>query len=142
MNLSKQIDKIDPTFWKRCSKYKMCDIDEEFMGFTEVYEHLSKIIPKKRIIVDLGCAYAPQAVYFRNHKKYIGIDLDSFETPRVNTPNSEHYKMTIREWIEKELPKYNQDDLFAICSYVPPWHDDNEKLVRDNFRHCFVYYPV
>jgi len=30
---------------------------------------------------------------------------------------------------------------FAICALVPPWHDDNEKLVRNAFEHLFVYYP-
>lgn len=142
MRLDKFIEKIDPTFWPRCQAYKYCEIDGEFMGFTDIYEHLSKIIPKHRIIVDLGCAYAAQAVYFLEHKKYIGVDLPSFDTPRPITPNAQYDIMTIREWIEKELPKYDKDELFAICSYVPPWHDDNERLVRENFRHVFVYYPT
>lgn len=139
--LAKQIEKIDPTFWPRCQKYPMCDIDGEFMGFTDIYETLAKIIPKERIVVDLGCAYAPQAIYFLKHKKYIGIDLPTFGTPRPITPNAEYFEMKISEWIEKELPKYDKNELFAICSYVPPWHDDNEKLVRENFRHMFIYYP-
>lgn len=33
-------------------------------------------------------------------------------------------------------------ELFAICSYVPPWHDDNEELVRRAFKHLFVFYPT
>lgn len=141
INLAGKIDKIDPTFWKDCRKLEMCDIDEEFMGFTNVYKHLARIIPKTRIIVDLGCAYAPQAIYFQNHKKYIGIDLPDHPIRRVKTKNSQYFIMTIRKWIKTELPKYNQEELFAICSYVPPWYDDNEKLVRENFNHLFVYYP-
>ena len=117
----------------------MCDIDGDFLGFTEIYSRLAEIVPKGRIIVDLGCAYAPQAVYFTEHKKYIGVDIS--DCPKVNTNNSEYHKMTIKEFVEKELPKIKDENLFAICSYVPPWHDDNEKLVRENFRYCFVYYP-
>ena len=139
--LAKKIEDIDPSFWKRCSEYKMCDIDGEFMGFTDIYKHLAQIIPKSRIIVDLGCAYAPQAIYFTEHRKYIGVDLPYFKTPRVNTKNSEYCEMSIKEWIEKELPKYNKEELFAICSYVPPWHDDNQKLCRENFLDMFAYYP-
>src|SRR3990167_1428049 len=129
-SLSERIAEIDPTFWQRCQDYKNCDIDGEFMGFTDIYEHLAQIIPKERIIVDLGCAYATQAVYFLKHRKYIGVDLPDFDIPRVNTPNSEYFRMKISDWIKTELPKYNKDKLFGICSYVPPWHDDNEKLVR------------
>jgi len=139
MELNKQIEKADNTFWDRCNKNPMCDIDGEFLGFTEIYKNLAEIIPKERIIIDLGCAYAPQAVYFTEHKKYIGVDVS--DCPKVKTNNSEYYIMKIQDFIEKELPKIKDENLFAICSYVPPWHGDNEKLVRENFRHCFIYYP-
>jgi hypothetical protein len=138
-SLAQIIGKTDNTFWDRCEKYRMCDIDGEFLGFVEIYEHLAQIIPKKRIIVDLGCAYATQAICFQDFKKYIGVDVS--DCPKVKTKNSEYYTMKIQDFIEKEVPKYEQDELFAICSYVPPWYSDNEKLVRENFRHCFVYYP-
>jgi hypothetical protein len=141
MDLAKQIEKIDPTFWPRCREYKYCDIDQEFMGFTDIYKHLAKIIPKDKIVVDLGCAYAPQAVYFTKHKKYIGVDLVRFDTPRVKTDNSEYNLMTIKEWVDRELPKYKKEELFAICSFVPPWHGDNQRIVRENFLDVFVYYP-
>lgn len=141
MNLAKEIEKTDPMFWIKCREMDMCDIDGDFMGFTDIYYHLSKIIPKDRIIIDLGCAYATQAVYFKNHKKYIGVDLPDFGSPKVQTHNSEYFLMTIRKFIEQELPKLKGENMFAICSYVPPWHDDNEKLVRENFEHLFVYYP-
>lgn len=138
MKLWNLIEKVDPTFWKRCEQYKYCDIDGEFMGFTNIYYHLSKIIPKNRIVVDLGCAYAPQAVYFRKHKKYIGVDL--LECPQVRTENSEYLHMSIINWIETELPKYKKEEIFAICSFVPPWGNDNQKLVREHFLDVFVYY--
>jgi hypothetical protein len=109
------------------------------LGFTDIYKHLAKIIPKGRIVVELVCAYATQSIYFTKHKKYIGIDIS--ECPKVKTQNSEYFIMSINEWIDKELSKYKKEELFAICSYVPPWHHDNEKLVRENFKHLFIFYP-
>lgn len=52
---------------------KNCEIDPEFMGFVDVYYHLSKIIPKHLTVIDIGCCYAPQCLYFKNHHKYIGV---------------------------------------------------------------------
>lgn len=131
-------------FFDRCVSDRMCDIqfsyelDNEFLGFTKFYKHLAQIIPKARIIVDLGCAYAPQAFYFQDHKKYIGVDIS--DCPKLVTKNSEYYKMQIEDWIKNELPKYNQEELFAIVNYVPPWGNDNMKLVRENFKNCFSFY--
>jgi len=51
-----------------------CDIEPEFLGFITTYYYLSYLIPKHFTIIDFGCAYAPQAYYFINHKKYIGVD--------------------------------------------------------------------
>ena len=48
-------EQLERVFWD-----EMCDIDFEFMGFTEQYKALATIIPKNRIIFDFGCAYAPQ----------------------------------------------------------------------------------
>lgn len=142
MGLYEQIVKADPTFWEKCRTIPMCDIDSDFMGFTDVYKHLAQIIPKDRVVIDLGCAYATQATYFQKHKAYVGVDLDTHDIPRVQTKNSQYYLMTIKEFIQTELPRFKDEKLFAICSYVPPWHDDNEKLVRENFKHLFVYYPI
>jgi hypothetical protein len=139
IKISDKITEVDKDFWFRCNKYGKCDIDLSFMGFLDIYKNLSEIIPQHKIIVDCGCAYATQAVYFQKHKKYIGIDIS--DCPKVKTKNSEYHKKSIKEWIDKELSKYDKKDLFAICSYVPPWVNDNEKLVRENFKNLFVYYP-
>ena len=131
-------------FAEECGKMKMCEIEfsscpgREFLGFTNTYYHLSKIIPKARIVIDLGCAYGTQAHYFRNHKKYIGVDIS--DCAKLKTANSEYCKMDIKEWIAKELPKYDQEEIFGIVNYVPPWGNDNMKLVRDSFKHCFSFY--
>jgi hypothetical protein len=116
-----------------------CEIGPDFLGFVDIYRNLAEIIPTHYTVVDLGCAYAPQSWYFRAHKKYIGVDL--CVTERFAQGNSEHFKGTIRQFINDGLPLLDLDTSFGICSYVPPWHDDNAALVRAAFRHCFVYYP-
>ena len=121
---------------ERLMSEDMCDIDGEFLGFVNIYKHLADIIPKDRVIYDMGCAYAPQSYFFKNHRKYIGVDL--WEGTRFSTNNTEHFVMSIKDFIDSHKI---DDRHFAICSYVPPWGADNEKLVRDNFEHLFVFYP-
>lgn len=124
----------------RVFNQNMCDIDYEFLGFTEIYERLAEIVPKHWTIVDLGCAYAPQAFLFKDHKAYVGVDV--FEIERFEAPNTTLHQMTIREFLERHLSEFDQDTTFAICSYVPPWHDDNMKLARESFKNVFTYYPA
>lgn len=116
-----------------------CDIDLEFLGFTQIYKNLSEIIHKHWTIVDLGCAFAPQAWLFKDHASYIGVDMG--DRVRFSAPNTIHHVMTIRQFIEQESHKLDKASTFAICSYVPPWVDDNRALVRENFTNLFVYYP-
>ncbi|CAM5421007.1 hypothetical protein ATER59S_02396 [Aquamicrobium terrae] len=119
----------------------MCDIDPTFLGFTDIYLALSHIIPTHWTVVDLGCAYAPQAHIFKNHKAYIGVDASDCE--RFSAPNTTHYRMTIAEFIEHHAGALNLDQTFAICSYVPPWYGaDNLRLARENFKNVFTYYPA
>ena len=49
-----------------------CELDVDFLGFTEVYRSLSKIIPKHFTVIDFGCYLAAQCYCFGNHKKYVG----------------------------------------------------------------------
>jgi hypothetical protein len=125
---------------ERVFNVAMCDIAPEFLGFTDIYQHLAAIIPLHWTIVDLGCAYAPQAWLFKDHKAYVGVTLTEIE--RFHAPNTTHYTMPIREFLQMHLPKFDQDTTFAICSYVPPWHDDNRKLAREAFKNVFTYYPA
>jgi hypothetical protein len=110
------------------------DIDPEFMGFTDTYRHLAEIIPVGRTVIDLGCAYAFQAWYFRNHKAYIGVDLVADEAV-FRTHNSKFYSMTIEDFIAKHANEYQH--CFAICNYVPTKTDS----LRRTFPELFVFYP-
>lgn len=157
--LNRRINKIDPTYFKRLKEYPMCDIDNSFLGFTEIYEHLSKIIPKNRIILDFGCAYAPQAAYFIHHRKYVGIDVS--KCPKLDSKNSIYLEISIQNFIKglnegKQINNLKSDtesikrvhsgllvlrpdEVFAICSYVPDY--DARELVKETFPDCFVFYP-
>jgi len=128
----KQLDRV-------LNQYR-CDLSPDFLGFTDIYKKLSLIIPKHWIIIDFGCSYAPQCFYFINHKKYIGIDPEA--RIRFYTKNTKYYLMTTKKFIEKFLSNFNQEETFAICSYVPTWYGhDSKELVRKNFKNVFVYYP-
>lgn len=129
-------DQLDRVFASR-----RCDIDPEFLGFTNVYIALSTIIPKHWTVVDLGCAYAPQAHIFKDHKAYIGVDIGSSE--RFIAPNTIHYTMTAKDFVEQHGTSFDQSTTFAICSYVPPWcgHESRD-IARTAFRNVFTYYPA
>lgn len=130
--------------YDRVFRQNMCDIDYEFLGFTDIYERLAEIIPRHWTIVDLGCAYSPQAFLFRDHKAYVGVDIDLGGGPqeRFIAPNTTHYIMPISDFIRDHVHEFDQSTTFAICSYVPPWHGDNMKMARDTFKNVFTYYPA
>lgn len=127
---------------ERVFKQDICDIDPTFMGFTNIYKNLSEIIPKHFTIVDLGCAYNPQCFYFKEHKKYIAVDL-GYTTEMFKTENTQYFGDGIKHFIEETLPelKLKKDETFAICSYVPPWNGFEYEMVNKNFKNLFVYYP-
>lgn len=123
--------------WVMASQY--CDIDESFLGFVDVYAQLATIIPPHFTVVDLGCAYAPQAFLFDNHKSYIGVD--AMTERRFSAANTTHFHTTIAEFIGTHGHSLDLDETFAICSYVPPWHGGSRDLVREFFTNLFVFYP-
>ena len=124
---------------KRVFGQKYCDIDDEFLGFINVYKYLSEIIPIHFTVIDLGCAYNPQCFYFTKHKKYIAVD--SMDIIRFCSDNCELVSKTIEDYIKSDIGELNIDETFAICSYVPPWGGDNIKMVRESFKNVFTFYP-
>ena len=116
---------------------KDCELEHDFLGFTEFYKHLSFIIPTHFTIVDLGCGYAPQSFYFTKHKQYIGVDV--FEGERFFALNTRHYTKTIQDYVRTDISKLDLCEVFAICSYVPD--EEAKELVRNTFPNLFVYYP-
>lgn len=148
MNLkisNNEIERINKKLFESIPKLELtrvldqdeCDIEPEFLGFVYIYKNLSEIIPRHFTIVDLGCAYAPQAYYFLDHKKYIGVDIT--EKERFETENSEHYVMDIKKFCKWH--DLDEDETFAICNYVPPWHANNMAFAREYFKNVFTFYP-
>jgi hypothetical protein len=140
---------IDPAFHllpedqiKRVFSQDMCDIDREFLGFTDVYFALARIIPTHWTIVDLGCAFSPQAFIFKDHAAYVGVDVGK-DKERFAAPNTTHYVMTIGEFLSRHAADFKSETTFAICSYVPPWYrEDPRELARQHFENVFTYYPA
>lgn len=140
---------IDPVYHllpedqiKRVSAYDQCDIDPEFMGFTNIYFALASIIPKHWTVVDLGCAFAPQAFMFKDHAGYVGVDRWCPCEARFAAPNTTHYEMSIAGFCAEYAASFPQQTTFAICSYVPDWLGDNREIARRHFTNVFTYYPA
>lgn len=118
-----------------------CELQPDFLGFVNVYEPLSNLIPEHKIVVDFGCYLAAQSYFFSEHKAYIGVD--SVNMKRFAPENAIHFEMSIQDFIANELPglleEHDIGDFCAICSYV----NDREatKLVRETFPNVFCYYP-
>ena len=112
-----------------------------FLGFEEIYKAVTLFVPKDKIIVDLGCSYAFQAWYFRDYKRYIGVDCGIRDGVVLETDNSDFYFTTIQDFIKNILPNlgYELEEIFAICSYVPD--KEARQMVRETFPFCLVYYP-
>ena len=132
INLACESAEKYPKMFKEVLEQEMCDIDGLFLGFVDIYYFLSKVIPKDWTIVDLGCAYAPQAYYFQKHKKYIGVD--SSESKRFKFKNTQHFYCSIRKYLLRNPEPFKH---FAICSYVP---SNEVNLVRKYYSDLFVYY--
>ena len=149
-------EKIEKIFME--SETASAELDYTFLGFEEVYKAATLFVPKNKIILDLGCGYAFQAWYFKDYRKYIGVDVfhgteDILKI--LETGNSDFYHMTIQDFIQQYVREEREgfceiklpgmepqsiENVFAICSYVPGEYV--RKLVRETFPYCLVYYPV
>lgn len=118
-----------------------CELQPDFLGFVNVYEPLSDLIPEHKIVIDFGCYLAAQSYFFSEHKAYIGVDSVSMK--RFAPENAIHFEMSIQDFIAKELPglleEHDIGEFCAICSYVNDF--EATKLVRETFPNVFCYYP-
>lgn len=115
-----------------------------FMGFVDIYYYLSKVIPKDWTVIDFGAGHNAQCYFFTGHKKYIAVNPISGikeDDGMLRAPNCEIYRMTTGEFLQKV--DYPKDKVFAICNYVPNWYgEDSIKLVHENFRNVYTFYPI
>lgn len=137
-------DKIDKIF--EISQTVGAECDYTFLGFDEVYKAVTLFVPKSKVIIDLGCAYAFQAWYFKDYRKYIGVDNSACDCLDVlkefEMSNADFYYTSIQRFIQEVFPRLvlSLDEVFAICSYVPD--EGVREMVRKFFPHCLLYYPT
>ena len=144
------LDIIPMSEIKRVFDSEYCELDVTFMGFTDTYKALASIISKGHTIIDFGCYAAAQCYYFKDFKRYIGVDnLPMEEVPkpglwceRFKCENTEHYVSSIQNFIENIFPELDipNECCFAICNYVPDFKA--QELVRKTFMNVFNFYPT
>ena len=131
-NLACELAEKYPAMFKEVLEQKRCDIDGTFLGFVDTYYYLSKLIPKSWTIVDFGCAYNPQAYFFREHRAFIGVDFGIKK--RFHFENTDLYEGMIADYLAQKPPT---EKVFAICNNVP---SAEKEMVRQYYPNCFVYY--
>jgi hypothetical protein len=131
-------DLIPEVELKRILSQDQCELDFDFLGFTDVYIALAQIIPLHFTVIDFGCYLAAQCYCFSEHKKYIGVDVVNMK--RFSLKNTEHFTMPIQHFIETHKDDCPLDTTFAICSYVPDFNAS--ELVRNTYKNVFSYYPA
>lgn len=114
-----------------------CELEEDYLGFVEVYDAVSRFIPTDMVIADFGCYMAAQAYFFQKHKSYIGVDsYDLWAMPNLErfcTKNSVMLKSRIQDVI-RIVPQ----TAYAVCAGVPDFEASD--MVRKNFpNHCVCY---
>ena len=124
----------------RDSETASADMDYTFLCFEYVYMKVKEHCDSNTIIIDFGCAYAPQSYWFRDCEKYIGIDLPMRNDVRFHTDNSEMYIMSGQKFIREVLPtmRLDQEHVIAVCSYVPD--KELQKMVAETFKYNYVKY--
>lgn len=137
--LFKNLLKYDKEMVKHVFDTDNCDIDSSFLGFVDTYYYLSKIIPRRYTVIDFGCAYSPQAYYFRKHKKYFGIDPNTKEN--FNFENTTFLQMTIESYLESVkhpfFDEFFEKDCFAIANNVP---SIEVNLIKNKFKNLYIFY--
>ena len=129
------------------------EIDPSFLCFDEPYQMATCAADKDNIIIDFGCAYAPQSYYFKHCSAYIGVDLPmpmpsdplmlyKFKPETRFTPdNASFYIMTIQKFLKEVYPTLDipKEKVIAICSAVPD--KEAQELVKQTFPVHYVWYP-
>jgi len=136
------LDLIGEKETNRLFSVEDCDVGCTFFGFLYSYYDLT-VLPEDYTIIDFGCCQAFQAVYFKEHQKYIGVDVWAKPEDCLRQKNAEYHNCSGQYFIKEKLPKLiaaglDLERTFAICSYVPS--NELQKMVADTFPfHRVVY---
>lgn len=140
----KLINSIGKEEVNRLFSYEYCELEFDFVGFIENYADLKEIIPKDFTIIDVGCYQAMQAHYFKDHRRFIGIEPYIPAEYCLKQENATYYHQTAQQFISETLPQLVSEGLdlnkvFAVCSAVPD--REAQKLVKETFPYHRVTYP-
>lgn len=114
-----------------------CEIDDEFLGFLDVYYAASLLTSANTTVIDFGCYVAAQAALFAHCRRYVGVD--TIELERFSTANTVHSVATIQDFITANPGWVGRSDVLAVCSYVPD--ADARALVNESFPTVVNFYP-
>ncbi len=137
------LDRIPAAQWQevlRANPYVDCEIGPEFLGFLDIYWHLSQLIPTHWTLVDLGCSYNAQAFLLQDYAAVHAVDSFPGLVP-FRAANTTFYPMTIEQFLRDHARSFDKDHTFAICSYCPMWGERTTEHLRAAFPNLFVYYP-
>ena len=138
--ITKTVLKMIPAKQKdRVFNQDRCEIDGSFIGFVDIYNALSRIIPKHYTIIDLGCGYNSQSFLFDDFEGYIAVDIHDLEI--FKSSNCTYYNMDIARFIKEIAPNLDLNKCFAICSYVPEWGNLDKSKLSEVFPNLFTFYP-
>lgn len=104
-----------------------------YLCYLEDNLKIFKLIPKDKIVVDVGCSFGLQHILYKNHKKYIGIqkfreglncDIGFKPIFRVFTDNAKIIEKEFKNILPEEIgwSKENKDNFFGVANHSL-WHD-------------------
>jgi len=124
---------IPPRLLQEMLVQDTCELEEDFLGFMEPYDAVSRFLPEKYEVIDFGCYMAAQSFFFQNHRRYVGVDVYDEKLQRFSTKNSFMISGKIQEVLN-----WFPTSSYAICSAVPDF--DAVELVKERFpNHCITY---
>lgn len=116
------------------------EMDSSFLCFEEIYMKVKEHCTKDTVVIDFGCAYAPQSYWFKECKQYIGVDIPFRNNVKFKTDNSKIYLMRGQDFIKEVLPTLDipMENIIAVCSYVPD--EELQQMVAEHFKYNYVQY--
>lgn len=104
-------------------------------GYTCYYEDnikIANLIPKDKIVVDVGCSFGLQQVLYREHKGYIGIqefkggincDCGFRENLKALFPTAKIIQGMFKDvWQQTGITEENKDEYFGVSNHSL-WND-------------------
>jgi hypothetical protein len=112
-----------------------------YVCYFKDYIEIANLIPKDKIVVDVGCGFGVQQVLFRDHKGYIGIqkfkegrncDPGALVDLKSLTDNATLMQGLLCDiWDKIGITEENKNQYFGIANHSL-WHDpsDNAKDIE------------